>query len=186
MRKPAAIFLLLLLLFNIVGYRAWFYYAEKKADIKMEASLDKNEYNENDLITLRIPLNMPYQLEKSRYERIDGEISLGGKIYKYVKRKISDGDLILACLPDIHKMILKKVKTEYGNYANDIGSSATNKESSHSNLPKNHSSNEYEAFLYSFTLSEILTVKAGIPDFSVSGLPDCLLAAPGKPPQLLS
>lgn len=152
----------------------------------MEASLDKNEYNENDLITLRIPLNMPYQLEKSSFERVDGEISLGGKIYKYVKRKVSEGNLILLCLPDVHKMILKKVKTEYGNYANDIGSSSTNKESSHSNLPKNHSNSEYEAFLYSFSLPKVMAIKPGIHVFSASGLPDCLLATPGKPPRPLA
>lgn len=148
----------------------------------MEASLDKSEYNENDLITLSIPLNMPYQLESTTLQRVDGEISFGGKIYKYVKRKISDGILILQCLPDIHKMTLKNEKTEYGNYANDIGASSTNKESSHSNL-KYHACGEYEALLCSFSLADLLAVKTSISESKAPGLPDCLLAFPGKPPR---
>ena len=164
----------------------WFYYAEENADIRMEASLDKNEYDESDLVMFRIPLSMPYQMEKTNFERVDGEISLGGRIYKYVKRRISHGNLILLCLPDSHKMVLKKVKTEYGNYANDIGTSSANKESSHSSLHSNHSTSEYEAFLCSFSLPDLISVNPRISDLSVSALSDCELAAPGKPPRQLA
>jgi cbb3-type cytochrome oxidase subunit 3 len=73
-RKSAAILLLLILLFNVIGYRAWFYYAEKKSDRQLEAQLDKNQYNEADLVVLKVPLNIPYQLDESQFERVDGEI----------------------------------------------------------------------------------------------------------------
>ena len=78
MRKSAAIILLLILLFNMIGYRVWFYYAEQKADMAMESRLDKDQYDENELISITVPLDNPYQLEQSNFERIDGEIQLPG------------------------------------------------------------------------------------------------------------
>jgi len=98
----------------MIGYRAWFYYAERKADIAMETRLDKDQYDENDLISITVPLDNPYQLEQRTYQRIDGEINFQGKNFKYVKRKVSDGKLILLCIPDARKMVLKKAKAEYG------------------------------------------------------------------------
>ncbi|MDP4244654.1 MAG: hypothetical protein Q8932_02290, partial [Bacteroidota bacterium] len=127
MRKAAAIFLLLILSFNIIGYRAWFYFAEKKADRHMEALLDKDQYDERDLVTLTIPMNMPYQLDRDRFERTNGEVIMNGRLLKYVKRKVVDGNLILLCLPDAKKMQLKKAVTEFGNSVNGLASSSANK-----------------------------------------------------------
>ncbi len=67
MRKSASILLLLILLFNMIGYRALFYYAEKQADVSFEARLDKDLYEENDLVTLKIPLFNPYQVEQKTF-----------------------------------------------------------------------------------------------------------------------
>jgi len=185
LRKTAAIFLQFILLFNIAGYRAWFYYAERNADIKMETSLDNNEYNEADLITLRVPLNMPYQIENARFERVNGEFSFEGKIYRYVKRKVSQGSLILLCLPDVQKMHLKNAKTAYGNYANDITSSS-NKNTGHSDTQKNHSGSEYEAFLFGFRIPSMLPLKSLITDHTSAVLPELPMASLIKPPRALA
>src|SRR5664279_622544 len=100
----------------MVGYRAWFYYAERKADAAMESRLDKDQYDESELISLSIPLNNPYQNEQSGFERIIGEINFRGNTYKLVKRRITDGILVLLCLPDTRKMVLKKAGTESVSY----------------------------------------------------------------------
>ena len=59
MRKSASTILLLVLLFNMIGYRAWFYYAEGKADATMEARLDQDQYDENELVAFTIPALQP-------------------------------------------------------------------------------------------------------------------------------
>ena len=86
----------------------------------MESRLDKDQYDVNELISITVPLDNPYQLEQRNFQRVDGEINFQGKNFKYVKRKVSDGKLILLCIPDARKMVLKKGKAEYGNAANDI------------------------------------------------------------------
>ncbi len=120
LKKLSAILLLGLFLFNAAGYRVWFYYAQQQADIQMIASLDQDEYNAADLITIKIPINLPYQSNWKEFERVDGEVNIEGKIYKYVKRKVQDGELVLLCLPDKNKTRLTTAKDEFFKYANNL------------------------------------------------------------------
>jgi hypothetical protein len=182
LRKSAAIILLLILLFNIIGYRVWFYYAEQKADMAMESRLDKDQYNENDLISITVPLDNPYQLEQRNYQRIDGEINLQGKNFKYVKRKVSDGKLILLCIPDARKMVLKKAKAEYGNAANDLNGNS--KGSSRSGSQKSFSGNDYISQTFQLGTSILPYFQTSTLSKSVdSKLASAQVPSPGKPPQ---
>src|SRR5439155_4988660 len=61
LRKIASILLICLLLFNWYGYRFVTNYLQKKADSQLEARLDVNDYDESQLIEIRIELNIPYQ-----------------------------------------------------------------------------------------------------------------------------
>jgi hypothetical protein len=137
LKKTAAISLLLLLLFNLCGYRVWFYYQQQQSDKKLEVSLDKNQYNEKDLITIKIPISLPYQSNWSDFQRVNGEISFNGKIYKYVKRKVWDGQLILLCLPDENKMRLETARDDFFKLANDLMQNNSSKKSGSENLLKN-------------------------------------------------
>jgi hypothetical protein len=119
-RKLAAILFLALLVFNLAGYRIWFYYAERESDAAMEAKLDAKSYNENELITISVPLNLPYQTDWNDFERVDGEIVVNGKTYKYVERKIVHGELILKCLSDSNKAQLTSAREEFFKVANDL------------------------------------------------------------------
>jgi hypothetical protein len=182
LRKSAAIILLLILLFNIIGYRVWFYYAEQKADMAMESRLDKDQYDVNDLISITVPLDNPYQLEQRNFQRIDGEVNFQGKNFKYVKRKVSDGKLILLCIPDARKMFLKKGKAEYGNAANDLNGNS--KSSSRSGTQKNFSGNDYISQTFQLGTLILPYSHTLILNESVnSKLASAQVPAPGKPPQ---
>ena len=182
LRKPASIFLLFILLFNMVGYRVWFYYAEQKADLAMESRLDHDQYDENELISISIPLDNPYQLEQTNYQRINGEISFQGKNFKYVKRKVSDGKLILLCIPDAHKTILKKAKADYGNAANDLAGNSHN--SSRSGFQKNYQGGDYISQLFQLNTTGISSNRKTIRNgFVNTNLANIFIASPGKPPK---
>jgi hypothetical protein len=182
LRKSASIILLIILLFNMVGYRAWFYYAEKKADATMEARLNQDQYDENDLISLTVPLNNPYQLEQKSFQRVDGEISFEGKTFKYVKRKVSNGNLILLCIPDTRKMVLKKAKTDFSNASNDV--TGNGKSSSRNSTQKNFSGNDY--ITDNFQTGTPILPYSHTPILNgvcKSKLAVVYIATPGKPPQ---
>ncbi len=118
--KLAAILLLLLLSFNFAGYRLWFYFLQKSADTAMAARLNAQQYNEADLITITVPLRLPYQTVQTDFERIDGEIEVEDKIYKYVKRKVEAGQLVLLCLPDAQKMQLQQAKSAAAELSGEV------------------------------------------------------------------
>jgi hypothetical protein len=120
LKRLTAIFFIVLFLFNLCGYRLLFYYAQQKSDANYNALLDKEEYNESDLITLKVDLNMPYQTERADFERVDGEIDVNGIIYKYVKRKIHHGQLVLLCLPDQQKMKLQSAREDFFKISNSL------------------------------------------------------------------
>jgi hypothetical protein len=107
LRKIAAILLISLLLFNWYGYRFVTNYLQQKADTQLEARLDVNDYDESQLIEIRVELNIPYQYSWSNFERHSGEIELNGQIYAYVKRKVEDGYLVLKCIPNTIKQNIK-------------------------------------------------------------------------------
>jgi hypothetical protein len=148
----------------------------------MESRLDKDQYDENELISITVPLDNPYLLEQKNYQRIVGEISFQGKNFKYVKRKVSDGKLVLLCIPDARKMVLKKAKAEYGNAANDIN--GNNKGSSRSGSQKSYSGNDYTSETFQLSTSILPYFHTSILVSVVNAkLVSQFIPAFGKPPQ---
>ena len=116
--------LLLLLAFNWVGYRLLTGFMESKADIALEAQIDNSDYDESSLIEIRVPLNAPYLSDNStEFERYDGELELDGVHYKYVKRKVVNGELVLLCLPNKSKTELQNSREEFFKLVNDLNHS---------------------------------------------------------------
>ena len=185
MKKLAAILLLLLFLFNLVGYRLWFNYAQQQSDIQLESSLDKHQYNDADLIAIKVPLSMPYQTVQSNYERVDGEIKLDGKIYKYVKRRIVNGELELLCLPDQNKMRLQDAKNDYFKTTSDIASNTGKKsDNTKTSIFKNITS-DYEQQINNYVLLVAAIDKTSYSSeliFSLSSTPH---TPPGQPPDAI-
>lgn len=131
MRKIIAILLMLILLFNLCGYRMVIDSLQQKADTKLEAQLDNSEYDESQLVEIRVPMNMPYQERYTEFERHYGEIELDGKSYTYVKRKIEGDVLVLKCIANSSKEESKIIK-------NDLARANSNADMDHSgkNLPQ--------------------------------------------------
>lgn len=181
MRKAAAILFFLIFLFNLVGYRFLFNYAQQKADVQLTASLDNNQYNDADLITIKVPLSMPYQTLQSDFERVDGEINVQGKIYKYVKRRIVDGEMVLMCLPDANKMRIQGAKEDFFKNTNDIAQNNTTKKSgSEAEFFKNLAS-EYDSQVYSYSMASLdaaISIQASLQSEALSSTPRAPLVPP--------
>jgi hypothetical protein len=181
LRKSASIILLLVLLFNMVGYRAWFFYAEKQSDAIMESRLDNSLYDESELVSLTIPLNNPYQLEQTDFVRVTGEVSFDGRIYKFVKRKVSDGKLILLCIPDANKTVLKKAKSDFGHTVNDLAGNS--KGPSKTDIQKNFSGNDYICQWAPEQTGQRVKTSRMLHFFSINKPAEVYISSPGKPPQ---
>ena len=107
------------MVFNFIGYRWLFTSIENKATAALEQKISAGQYTDDQLVEIRIPLNMPYYSDKD-YENVYGETDFNGEHYRYVKRKVSNNTLYLLCLPNKEKTSIAKVKNEFTKAVNDI------------------------------------------------------------------
>lgn len=129
MKKLFAIVLLGILLFNWGGYRFVTDYLEARADQRLEAALDQENYDEAALISIKVPTNLPYYSNSPTYERVDGSININGIAYKYVKRRIYNDSLEVMCIPNAVKAGLQTARDDFFRLANDLVSNTSAKKS---------------------------------------------------------
>ena len=120
LKKLTAILLLLLFVFNIIGYKLLMQFVIDVASSRLESKLDDGRFNDADLVALKIPLNLPYNNNWSEFERVNGEITIGNIIYKYVKQKVFNDTLILLCIPHDSKTIIEQTTADYSGKVNGI------------------------------------------------------------------
>ena len=160
LKRIASILLVGILLFNWGGYRLFTAYLENRADSKLEASIDANNYNEADLISIKVAANLPYLANSKSYERIDGEITIKGINYKYVKRRLYNDSLELLCIPNMDKTGVQRAGKDFYQLANDIATNNSSKKSTgnnHTHLSKfsvQDFANDHYSFAWQFRTDE--------------------------------
>jgi len=95
----------------------------------MIASLDNNQYDENDLLQIKFALNTPYIQNNCSYERCDGQVELNGVQYNYVKRKVENDTLYLYCIANKEKTNISTSKSLYAKQNADNTSGKSTEES---------------------------------------------------------
>lgn len=184
MKRLTALFLAGLFLFNLAGYRLFFHYVQKSADIRYQQSLDNNTEDERGMITLKVDLNMPYLAQNTSFERVDGEITIDGKIYKYVKRKIHNGKLVLLCLPDEKRTKLKSSREEYFSIANNLAAHSDKQSAPKASFQKSITT-DYDSNILSYHINaRVVTIHYGLPQ-SESFLSSTYQNLPAQPPDLV-
>jgi hypothetical protein len=109
---------------------------QDNADRKLETLLDNSEYDESQLIEIRITMNMPYQQRFTEYERHYGEIEMDGKTYTYVKRKVEGDVVILKCIANQSKQQLKTIDNDLTKANNGIDTEHPGKQQQQSSFAK--------------------------------------------------
>ena len=120
LKQLLTILLLAIHLFNFGGYRLVFDQLEKHSGKTMVQRIDADAYHDQDLVEVRVPINLPYQTSWKEFERYDGEIYMNGVHYNYVKRKIQNDTLILLCLPNTEKTRLMNARETFFSLVNDL------------------------------------------------------------------
>jgi hypothetical protein len=140
-----------ILLFNWYGYQLLSTYLQNKADRRLEASLDRENYDESQLIPIHIPItSLSYYNSSTSFERVDGQLEINGIRYKYVKRRLFRDSLELLCIPNQATMSLQRDKENFFRQVNDLQQQSTQgKKTSHSDLNKSFSQ-DYSCDTYTF------------------------------------
>jgi hypothetical protein len=162
LRKIAAISLVILLLFNLFGYRLFITLLQQHSTEKLNSRIDKMEYDEADLVEISIPLNMPYQERFTEFERCYGEVQIDGKAYTYVKRKINGDQLLLKCIPNTAKQELATLKNDVAHAS--VDGKSTHKSSQQKSFTKNLAV-EYDDLLTRTLINK--PINLAVKDFSI-------------------
>ncbi|HRH48616.1 MAG TPA: hypothetical protein PLP23_07690 [Panacibacter sp.] len=173
MRKIASILLLCVLMFNWFGYQLLTSLMEQKANTNLEAQLDKNKFDESELISLKVAVvSLPYYNGSGKFERVDGHIEIHGVLYKYVERRLYNDSVELMCIPNRTAMQLRTAKGDFFKLVNDLQQNAPGKRSNSAPLPSKSFGGEY------FTVSNFYFLNN--PRFCVSQYGVYLITQPGN------
>jgi hypothetical protein len=150
-----------ILLFNWLGYQWLTSILEENSNRQLEKALDNNEYNESDLISIKIPVSyLPYYNNSFKFERVDGQVEIQGLEYKYVKRRIYQDSLEMLCIPNPSVMKLKEAKNEFFRFVNDLQHCGNDKSThSHHGSTKNFSVDCY-MIIHPYKMNEFSPVSA--------------------------
>lgn len=102
-------------------------YLEQAGAVATEQKLDQSRFSEDELLSIKTKLNLPYYTGSARFERTYGTVSLHGVVYTYVKQRVYNDTLELLCLPDAVKTKLQSAKNEFSKSAADSQASLPNK-----------------------------------------------------------
>jgi hypothetical protein len=70
-------------------------------------------YLDEETVTLKVPLVLPYRIDLGEYERVDGEIEYAGEFYRLVKQKLENDTLFIVCYKDQDSKRIKQVLADY-------------------------------------------------------------------------
>jgi hypothetical protein len=108
----------------------FFQYFIIRSDKELTLRADKNQYSDDELTEIKMPLNLPYMTSSSGYERVDGEVTINGIYYNYVKRKVYNDTLYLMCLPNKDKTKFYSSRNDYANKVQDVPVNGKNSDAS--------------------------------------------------------
>jgi hypothetical protein len=184
MRKVAATLLLVLIVFNWVGYKLYIALAQREADQQLVASLDNHNYSEEELISIKFPTgHLSYNISNSDFERVDGKIEINGEEYNYVKRRLVNDSLELLCIPNKKSTALNTARDEFFRLVNGLQHSGHSKANDHSDAFKSLNIKYYSAS-ESFALEAPLQLATAREDGYLLRLTNVDLATDTHPPDL--
>ena len=156
---------------------------EEKANAQLESKLDQNDYDDAQLISIKIPVtHLSYYNTSKQFERVDGQIEIKGVQYKYVKRRIYNDSVELLCIPNQTAMGLQSAKDEFFKLVNDLQHTGQNKKSDSHSSSKNFSIDSY-TMNSSASIGAVSVTVPGTTSFYAAFIPERTTATAEQPPE---
>lgn len=100
LKKLLSIVFLFIFLFYVAGYYIVYIGLREIARAEMTQRLDRENYSEDETITIKIPFNLPYQAEDGAFKRTRGDFRHNGEFYTLIKQKVENDTLYIICMKD--------------------------------------------------------------------------------------
>jgi hypothetical protein len=105
LKKLIAITLLVSHLFSTGGYVAFYKYLQYRTDVFFNQQAAQSKYNKNDLVEVKILIDMPNMADWTAYENVSGTVQFADASYNYVKMKMTRHAVYLMCIPNYESTI---------------------------------------------------------------------------------
>lgn len=113
MRKLISFGLIGLFLLNVLGYYGLFFGLQYKNNLSINQQLDLDKYNEDQAITIKFPITIPYATDSRDFERVNGEFEYNGEFYRLVKQRLTRDTLHIICVKDLQSKRIHRALTTY-------------------------------------------------------------------------
>jgi hypothetical protein len=115
-RKLISILFITLFLLNVLGYYGLFIGLHYQNSRLVNQQLDSENYNDEETLTIKMPITIPYATDSRDFERVTGEFEYHGEFYRLVKQRLTRDTLHIVCVKDsqskrIHQALATYVKT---------------------------------------------------------------------------
>lgn len=183
MKRVLILGTLFLLMLNALGYYPVYLAMQWKAQTEMKVRLDAHVFEEDELFTIKIPINLPYWTEtRQAPERIDGQIEYNGDFYKLYKQEVIADTLVVLAVKDHTEKALFSALTEWVKIT-VTGLPGTSEKAAGqvSHLIKDYFASQPRTYLY---LYDWVAGKVPLPDAAFAFLSP-YLHVPSPPPDLM-
>ncbi len=123
LKQISAIFLSLLLLYNMMGYTLIYWVEDSLPAVESSTTIEEFKY-------ISIPISMPYLNDWEKPEPAVGRISMDGNFYQIVEKQIINGKLQVKVKPDFeadirHKELENHINDHYATNQNESNNKTT-------------------------------------------------------------
>lgn len=125
-KKLLSIVMILLLLFNVGGYYLIFFSLTYQTNKSLVQRFDFDDYSDDETITLKIPISLPYPIIADGFQRVNGEFDYNNSHYKLVKQKHENDTLYIVCYQDKKTKRILDAFSDFAKFSNDLPQSSKN------------------------------------------------------------
>jgi len=120
MRKLISVLLLVVLAFNWLGYDLVVALMNQSIHRSAEAKIENGNFDRDELIEIKVDLELPYATDWASFEKINGTVSYQGMVYNFVERKYENGHMTYRCLPNQRGTELQNARDYFYSLAYDM------------------------------------------------------------------
>jgi hypothetical protein len=140
-------------------------FLEEKANMQLETQLDKNDFDESQLVSVKIPARyFSGYVNTKDFERADGQVDIKGIIYNYVRVRVYNDSLEMLCIPNHAAMNLSSAKDNFFKLVNDLQHKGNRK--SNTNFYKNISTDYFTVNQFTVFNNYFFTTSNWMPGFT--------------------
>lgn len=108
-----------LFLFNVIGYYGIYVAMLRQARLALNEKIDNDLLKDDQTVTIKIPITLPYPGQQNVYERVQGDFEYHGEFYKLVKQKYVNDTLHVVCTKNQEEKKAFNVLTDFVKLSTD-------------------------------------------------------------------